>query len=515
MNRSRYPVIIVLILALLATGATQYWSRAVHDRAVGRIPGGSSAGASTSLSGMDSFALALLLGGLRGPLVMFLWMTSETQKNEKNLEDFDTRVEWIRLLQPEFDTVHIFQIWNKAYNISVQMASLSNKYTTILDAIEYAKNVARQRPNNINIIASIGGIYFDKLGNSSEKQYYINRVRRETLPHKQAPQSLKRSDPSWRPLQMDVMLDAQGNLAGPASDFEYLKKYEPFPYGLSPLAIAYDYYKQAQYLQNVKKQTHIQLSDLVIDSRPALALKGWSEEEWERARRRELALFGRPVPEERIDMELPTADVSLNQPFAKDLTPEQTEQAADEALFSYARAARLAVDAREEYRQHLLRFDTNRSTYLSHLDHLAAVEQLIRGDHDYLAALRAAHAGDADQRRALAASAAEHYRQAIPLNQRIILKYYTDDVVANAVGYDRTEVDKIPDERLGGLLARAQQVVASRGPRYDNYREDRSEYEHYIQRAQTRLKNLPAASSAPATSSAQPSSLDLAFASSR
>ena len=77
---------------------------------------------------------------------MILWSSSETQKSEKNLEDFDTKVEWIRLLQPEFDTVHIFQIWNKAYNISVQMAAVQNKYTTILDALEYAQRVEDQRP---------------------------------------------------------------------------------------------------------------------------------------------------------------------------------------------------------------------------------------------------------------------------------------------------------------------------------------------------------------------------------
>ena len=50
---------------------------------------------------------------------MILWTSSESQKNEKDLEGFDTKVEWIRLLQPEFDTVHVFQVWNKAYNISV------------------------------------------------------------------------------------------------------------------------------------------------------------------------------------------------------------------------------------------------------------------------------------------------------------------------------------------------------------------------------------------------------------
>ena len=67
---------------------------------------------------MPSFATALLLGGLRGPLVMFLWPNSETSKREHHLEDVDTEIEWIRLLQPEFDTVHLFQIWNKAYATS-------------------------------------------------------------------------------------------------------------------------------------------------------------------------------------------------------------------------------------------------------------------------------------------------------------------------------------------------------------------------------------------------------------
>lgn len=224
----------------------------------------------------------------------------------------------------------------------------------------------------------------------------------------------------------------------------------------------------------------------MIDSRPGLALKAWSEEEWERARRRELSLFDKPVPEERIDMELPTADMKLEQSFAPNLTPEQIDAAVKEALYSYALAARLAVDARGEYEEHLKRFDTNRFTYISHLDHLSAVEELIRGDHDDLAARQAT----AEQRTALARSAAEHYRKSIPLNQRIILKYYIDDGIAGAIGYDKTQVDSIPVEKYSDLLDRAAKIRDSRGPMYDTYREDRTEYERYVERAQARLKNL-------------------------
>src|SRR5690606_26791636 len=135
----------------------------------------------TTLSSMNSFALALLLGGLRGPLVMILWSNSESQKSQRNLEGFDTQVEWIRLLQPEFDSVHIFQMWNKAYNISVQMASMANKYATLLDAINYGERTNLERPHNLNILAGLAQIYFAKLGNSHEKEYYRAQVRRDTL----------------------------------------------------------------------------------------------------------------------------------------------------------------------------------------------------------------------------------------------------------------------------------------------------------------------------------------------
>src|SRR5262245_45467969 len=177
MNRNRLPIVAVLLVSLVASGLARQWATVQRSRGVGAAHVSSSA----KLGQMNSYALALLLGGLRGPLVMFLWPSAETQKQEKNLEDFDTKIEWIRLLQAEFDTVHIFQMWNKAYNISVQMSNLGNKYRTILDAVEYGHNVDVERPNNINILTAIGGIYFDKLAGSAERWYYRERIRDESM----------------------------------------------------------------------------------------------------------------------------------------------------------------------------------------------------------------------------------------------------------------------------------------------------------------------------------------------
>ena len=163
----------------------------------------------------SSFSLALPLGNLRGPLVMFLWTSSEGQKREHNLADFDTKIEMIRQLQPEYVSVHIFQMWNKAFNISADMANLSDKYTTILDALDYGQRVDEQRPNDLNILSSLGRIWFDKLGDSHEKEYYTQRVMKETKWRK--PEEPELHSAGMRRYRLEPMLDARGDILAPAA----------------------------------------------------------------------------------------------------------------------------------------------------------------------------------------------------------------------------------------------------------------------------------------------------------
>ncbi|HEV2296303.1 MAG TPA: hypothetical protein VGR35_20845 [Tepidisphaeraceae bacterium] len=475
--KGRVTIVAVMIIALVAAGFTRHVAEAQRG-----APAAGTTQTGTNLSNMNSFALALLLGGLRGPLVMILWTSSEAQKTEKNLEDFDTKVEWIRMLQPEFDTVHIFQIWNKAYNISVQMASNANKYITILDAIEYAKSVNRERPNNINIIYQIGSVYFDKLGGASEKAYYRKRVREETLPHR-TDTKLNRGEPGWRPLKMDPMLDERGMILPQYKDeLVHLVQFQPFPYGLSPQALGYNYFKRAQELQEAG-QRHAQISDLVIDSRPGLALRMWAEEEIERGRNVELAAFGNEVPtdpDQRFEKELPTADVSL--------TAAPARAAVQEALYSYNQAARLLEAAQREYERHLLKHSINRNTYEFHIEHIKNLQHLARGDHDFLAAQLAT----GPERDRLAASAADHYRKALRQAEYILVRYHIDDRFVPELfppGTSRLTADKIPPEMYRQILLGNRQILRQTNE-FDQFAEDRVEYERYADRAAMRLAQL-------------------------
>ena len=493
----RIGIVVVMIAALLVAGLTRDWAQSLRTK--GTIT--RDVTATSSLANMNSFALALMLGGLRGPLVMVLWTQSESLKNDKNLEDFDTYVEWIRLLQPEFDTVHIFQIWNKAYNVSVQMSATSNKYTTILDAIEYAKRVLEQRPDDINMVYQIASIYFDKLGSASEKDYYKKRVREESLPHV-SKQKLAKNEVGWRRLDFDPVLDASGHILPqllkptiprpdnlPANsewnngaELQYLAPYNDvgFPYGLSTMGFAYNYHKIAQVMQSVDQERHANLSEVVVDSRPALALKGWSEDEWEHGRRMELRAFNTAIPTERRDMEMPTANIAVD-------APPTDKSILEEAISSYDLGARLAKDAIPEYERHLRSYALNLTTYQSHMESIEAQGPLMEGDRDYLKAMLTS----GPERAKLLASAATYYRDSIAKNLIVILHFYLPDPFTAQVlppGVTRADIDKLSYEQR--LQAYQVLVAALKGTQFDSDAEDRSDYQRYIERAQTRLARI-------------------------
>jgi hypothetical protein len=391
------------------------------------------------------------------------------------------------------------------------MASLSNKYRTIIDAIDYGRKVDLERPNNINILYMIGSIFGDKLGDSAEKAYYTQRVREESLPHAQR-QKLAQDDPGYRRLQLDAVLDDRGcvlsqflkkpldikPLVDPdhpqdvydGSELPFLKKYEPYPYGISPFGFAYNYRKRSQLLQRLSSQRHAQLSELVIDSRPALDLKKWGETEWELSRRLEIQALGMNVPAEREQLERVTADVPPNVTLDESKLPQLRQ-----AVFGYDLAVRVWREADVEYAGHLERFKTNFQTYESHREETAAAVRLVQGDHDYLAALIA----PVDQKAALFASAREQYRHAVVRYAMMAIHFYVPDDVAMYTlpqGITRANMtttwiakaDSLAPEEVVPVLNRSIQMMQSKGwPISDEI----GEYMGYLMRAQSRLGHLP------------------------
>ena len=182
-SRGSIPIVGLLVGGLVLAGGGRALSSLARDKAqpdaLREVAGD---GQKDELGRLDSFALALLLGGLRGPLVMALWSTSDTQRGLGDLDALQTKIELIRLLQPQFDSVHVYQIHNRAYNLSVARANLPSKYEEILGAIKYGNEVLEERPYNINIESQLGKVFSRKLGGSVEMDYFVDRVYEETKP---------------------------------------------------------------------------------------------------------------------------------------------------------------------------------------------------------------------------------------------------------------------------------------------------------------------------------------------
>jgi hypothetical protein len=491
----RGGIVVVMIVSLLAAGGMRQWASDWQQSAVPGQIVTSRAG----LGSMNSFALALLLGGLRGPLVMFLWTTSEAQKNDRDLDDFDTKIEWIRMLQPEFDTVHMFQIWNKAYNISVMMASPATKYTTILSAIDYAQSVLAERPDDMNIFQSLGQVYGQKMSGEStqERPFYQRQFSLESMTDKARVRAYG-PDQDFRRLgaKSFVFLDDDGNILPsllvvtrprPASldpgkpwndgaHLGYLQKYEPFPYGILPIAMAFNYDMASDAAMVSENQYPLQLSPLVTDSKPGLDLKQWSETE---------SKYGIVLTGQAFGVDSDADPAAINGiPFNATVADPR---ALAEAEYRFGMSSRLAADAIVLYKKHLAnpQYFVQAQNYASHLMDLSAIESLSKGDERFATYFTT---NSDDARRNILEQARDAYDAAMLEYEKEVLEFYTEDEVGHAAfpaGYTHVNIRDLPDNQVNAVY---EAVMREAGKlRYAPHAEDRSLYAIPIARAQMRL----------------------------
>lgn len=496
------PIVAALCLALLLAGAARALAgRQRHAMAPAEFAGAGETG--STLGQLNSFALGLLLGGLRGPLVMALWSSSESQKSDRDLQDFDTRVELIRLLQPQFDSVHLYQIWNKAYNVSVAMANLASKYAAILDAVDYGEKVLAERPANIDLETQLGEVFNNKLGGSQESDYYRMRIHEETQADERvmkitfpatreaefrqaalgvgvSPRRLqiRRTDsPLERvvalresaaervravfggedvtfqlmagreigargvsgPVRMEPMLDADGALlphltrprrqipanAEPetyldGSRAQFLVRFEPFPEGMSPHALAYNHFMKARVLQNHAGQRHVQHSEQYVDANPARALRDWAFSSFEEGRLLEAEAFGREVTppgdsgELQAELERELADLP---PDTAPASPELLRQ----AVMRYERSLAVGGEALASLEEHVEQYPQDYSTFGSNIGRLSQLQPLIRADLLYARLL----SGDVPDRKAAALEAERLYLEANSRMLDFLMRHHT------------------------------------------------------------------------------------------
>jgi len=267
------------------------------------------------------------------------------------------------------------------------------------------------------------------------------------------------------------------------SEMQYLKPYGPFPYGVTPVALGYNYAKRSQVAMTVGGQRPLQISDTVVDSRPGLLLKQWGEEESDRGVTDESRAFGLFRETDAHALELVTAPIT---PEAKVVNPH----ALAAAIYEYQMSARLSADSLKEYERHLSnpQYVNPYQSYTSHLEELRALMALATADNAYMASF----APGAD-RSTLLKTASENYRKARASYERMVLRYSTEEaVVGPLIRNTRTDIDRISTDDLHALFLKALTAVQALPKNQREYDEQREDYASYIQRADARLRMLAA-----------------------
>jgi len=123
----------------------------------------------------------LLLGGLRGIAVDFLWARAIARHEEKKYYELLTINNLIAKLQPNFPAVWIFQAWNMAYNIAHEWDAARNKWKWVHAGLDFAKKGTVKNPASGDMFFEIGYMYLHLFDQRFFKYapYYRERLKQE------------------------------------------------------------------------------------------------------------------------------------------------------------------------------------------------------------------------------------------------------------------------------------------------------------------------------------------------
>ncbi|MDO8141397.1 MAG: hypothetical protein Q6358_07835 [Candidatus Brocadiales bacterium] len=123
----------------------------------------------------------LLMGGLRGIAVDFLWARAIARHEEKKYYELLTINNLIARLQPNFPAVWIFQAWNMAYNIAHEWDAARNKWKWVHMGLTFAKKGTVKNPASGDLFFELGYMYLHLFDQRFFKyaEYYREQLKQE------------------------------------------------------------------------------------------------------------------------------------------------------------------------------------------------------------------------------------------------------------------------------------------------------------------------------------------------
>ncbi|TWU25829.1 hypothetical protein [Bythopirellula polymerisocia] len=176
-NNSFYrKIIYVVLLAVLLFPISYLGAPATVDDDGGKLAlvrqeaglGQSNLGAIDPAS--ETIRMATL--GLRGIAVSILWNKANDYKKREDWTNFRATLEQLAKLQPYFISFWKYQAWNLAYNVSVELDDVRDRYSYVTRGIDFLKEGTKYNQFNPHLISELGWFIGNKIGRADERVEY-------------------------------------------------------------------------------------------------------------------------------------------------------------------------------------------------------------------------------------------------------------------------------------------------------------------------------------------------------
>ena len=119
-----------------------------------------------------SSAMSMSLGGLRAPVVQYLWIRSEEYKQAGRHFDAMQTAQAICRMMPRFPGVWDYHSWNLAWNISVQTHTPEERWQWVYNGVRLLRDegIPLNR-KSIVLYKQLGWIFYSKMGGTTDEMH--------------------------------------------------------------------------------------------------------------------------------------------------------------------------------------------------------------------------------------------------------------------------------------------------------------------------------------------------------
>ena len=146
-------------------------------------------GDTTAVSSPLQTLLTLAPGGLRAPIVTFLWIRVEELKEKGRYHEMRDLSDWICRFMPRYPGVWAFHAWNMAWNVSVTAHQEEERWGWVQSGINLLRDRAiPQNPKSLALYKELGWIFLNKMGQDTDDMHRVYKQRwAERMQHLLAP----------------------------------------------------------------------------------------------------------------------------------------------------------------------------------------------------------------------------------------------------------------------------------------------------------------------------------------